>query len=902
MYDSEPRLPQDPASGLEGLEQTVYLSDGPHTSLDDIASLPSSFRRTQKSRLLSLQAKRSSGANLRGVLVDSHNMGHDTGAPDQWKEPGTKISKTGFQSSSPSKTTMSTEPHPDAVEMARQGFMTNLDEKKPGRQSASLLGHLGRPHQKGLRRTVRSSADTQYGAAIASANQGVRPLKTTISARAKEFSTKMKSKLKLVFHRSSDKADTMPVQQLEASRPHWGESPGSSHTPSSAYEPDSPFHQGPLLRGPARVASLRLPSSSVDLQSRAGSIHSGLSGSENGNDKSRVTSWTDSTAANTMMGNFASDYQRLAVISEDCDHPESQLFDSSVFPYSPRYAAFRGPMVAGHDKAPGANAIDSRRVYSALIKKLDERSPGVQLTDERVPGEVGDAGGLRKKAFTPLRSISRESHLTDATVMHRPATDNDLHARLEDDVFIPGHSHESGLDSRGPLSRFSTDMSVDLLQRDGNGASLDPQMGTADRVMFKRLSAEQHSLYAYFPQSMDYEITTPTPRGRRIATASSEEAPDDDEVRSMRIARTTPDRQQEQTSLDCCSEYDSNSIYSRSVGSSKVTIAEMVTTPSISGVHENDDLSSHTSRSSTPNSEGFHNRADEDSRLSSEWQSDRRDVSLGSPLPTMATQSNDDILATPRAHGHRREKAQIFSDHVAEVESAQEAGERAVDLPEMVASLRSPELGPLAQISPLREFSSPASNIVDLYRSPPIADRASYVAGGENRKPISTNSSPNMRTSSASKKAFRESLLATPTRRDSGDGASGHTPKDAMSKGRPVGLADATNKPLSNRSTKGTAKQVTRGRGRQLAGTRLKRTSMYEIASRHHAMFMATVGGKQHHEGVSGPVNPSMAQDVEDEMQPGSTDIVQPVRSDSRATLPADSTVGPHNGDAVAFI
>lgn len=876
-YDSEPQPPQDSASGLEGREQIMYLSDGPHTSLDDIASLPSSFRRSQRSRPLSFQAKGFSGANTPGVLVDSHNVGHATGAPDQWREPDVKTSKTGFQSSSPSKTTISAELRPDAVEMARQEFTSNLDEKKPGRQSASLLGELGRPHQKGLRRTVRSSADTQYGAAIASANQGVRPPKTKISARARDFSTKIKSKLKRVFHHSSDKADPMPVQQLEASRPHWGESPGSPYSAPSVYEPDSPLHQGPLIRGPGRVASLRVPSSSVDLQSWAGSVHSGLSGSENGNDKSRVTSWTDSTAANTMIGNFASDYQRLAVISEDGDHPESQLFDPSAFPYTPRYAAFRGAMVAGQDKAPGANAIDCRRVYSALIKKLDERSPGAQLTDETVPGNSGDARGLRKKAFMPLRSISRESHLTDATVMHMPASDNDLHARPKDDVFIPARSDESRLDGRRPLSQLSPGMSVDLLQRDDIGADLDPQMGTADGLMSKESPAGQHSSYTYFPSSTDWEITTPTPRGRRIATASSAGAPDDDEVRSMHIARTTPDGEHEQASLDCCSEHDSNSIYSRSIGSSKVLVAEMVTAPSKSVV-----------------------RANEDSRLPGGWHSVvRRDASFGSPVSTIATQTQDDILATPRAHGHRRENAQIFSDDV-EIGTAQGPGEGVVGLHELVASLRSPELGPLAQISPLRELHSPASNIVDLYRSPPNADKASYVAGAENRKPMSTISTPNTRTS-PSKSGFRGSLQVTPTRGESGDRVPGYSPQDDTFTGRLVGLADATNKPLSNRSIKSAARHVTPDRGRQLAGTRLKRTSMYEIASRHHAMFLATVGGKQHHGGVSGSVNPSMAQDSEDNMQTRSVDIVQPVRTDTRARPPADSTVGEGSG-GVAFV
>lgn len=118
---------------------------------------------------------------------------------------------------------------------------------------------------------------------------------------------------------------------------------------------------------PSRVPSLHAVSSSQQLRSRQGSLES-LRFEQNlsSNDRSRVTSWTDSSAHTMASGTSHADWerQRLSVIRENGTHV------SSCTAARPANALVGSGAVAS--SLSQSAAIDSQCVYAALMKRLEE--------------------------------------------------------------------------------------------------------------------------------------------------------------------------------------------------------------------------------------------------------------------------------------------------------------------------------------------------------------------------------------------------------------------------------------------------------------------------------------------------------------------------------------------------
>jgi hypothetical protein len=259
------------------------------------------------------------------------------------------------------------------------------------------------------------------------------PLKRGFSSKARSFSLTVKDRLKRVFHRSSVRKSEVPVQQLQASRPHWQECGNSTAgTQDSLDESSMPQKSTFSETMTTGEFPMRTVSPIMELRSQAGSPCSFAVENES-NEKSRVTSWADSTVANTRITSQADGANHLSVIDETGDYSRPSLSRQPSRP--PRYTALRGPR-AGISAVTtlGSNPVNSRGGYSDLLKILEGLSPGAKETEAKTTTDSGNAGHHFTSSIVPPRVSSIESQLTSATIK-RSSTGSGNRFSLADDAF-----------------------------------------------------------------------------------------------------------------------------------------------------------------------------------------------------------------------------------------------------------------------------------------------------------------------------------------------------------------------------------------------------------------------------------------------------------------------------------
>ncbi len=508
----------------------LLLKDAPYTPQDDIASAPSSYRRIRKSKSLLVAGEAASRGHRSSFSTESYRGAHGVSNGLRRRERTLKAprSLSFLRLGSEKKGTAMAESRSEAVVMAREQQPRDLEEEgELQRQQSFILTPSARRNQKALRKTVRTGADSKFGPPIASPNQHFRPAKQGFSAKARNISVAIKSKLRRVFQRSSNKSEGMPAQQLEASRPHWAFDMDSESPTRSEFPNEGTPKERRLSAITSGMPSIHDVSPSMQLRSRAGSVHSTISEiNHDVNDKSRVTSWTTSTATNTIAPSLAADMQRLSIIEETAEH-NSSMFGHPRSYTNARYAAFRGPMDTGSPTTPGSDPVDSRRVYSALLRRLHENSPENESSRGRTL--LGNSPGRLHldSQLIPPRSSSIETHTTDATVRRygRPRQFSDRRANAP--FGLDPCSEEEDLEGAAGLdSHFSH------LIQGVNSVTQEVSLGTELRSV---VTPDQDSIYeeeteqsSLGPVGIAVTLATPI-RRRTYATTGSEGGASHDE-------------------------------------------------------------------------------------------------------------------------------------------------------------------------------------------------------------------------------------------------------------------------------------------------------------------------------------------------------------------------------------
>ncbi|KAF5678110.1 hypothetical protein FCIRC_6563 [Fusarium circinatum] len=302
--------------------------------------------------------------------------------------------------------------HDLAVQLARERFRQIQEQEAKKAQSSSLLRpkHTqseGSPFRKSMRNTSNNTTVSALSTISASKQRGIR--KT-----ARKVSHGLRSRLRGLFGRgkSSEDSDQHEHEQVAVEKDSDAESCLQIGDVESTEEAS-------MFQVTSHVPSLHDVPSNQQLRSRKGSVESFGDGDQHiPDDKSRVTSWTNSTTNTVTSDGTLGDWerQRLSVIKENGTHIPSSARSIEYLEQQTR------DMIADM-------SVDSERVYSALMERLARKEPTDRVSQSQ-PGSVKSRG--TNNGDSDGQSINRQWDCSTIRCV-----------RPDDNIFTDNRDHSS---------------------------------------------------------------------------------------------------------------------------------------------------------------------------------------------------------------------------------------------------------------------------------------------------------------------------------------------------------------------------------------------------------------------------------------------------------------------------
>ena len=466
---------------------------------NDITSMQSSYRKLRKAKSMFTPGKASStmfSGNSPGAKRQSerHSWQSNAGSEEYYRMPGPGLRRSySFLQSVTDR--IPTSKHQDtthdaAIQLARDTYLQQVDEQRLKEKPSFLNISKRCKSQRPFRRTVRSNRTNSYGTAVASPMASIEPAKASIGQKTRSLSQTLKKKIKQVFRRSKDDRSAIPTQHLNACHAHYRNYSSSLKMASDDYfhvpEPDP----GLIRRVSSRESTEHDSTMFVDKCNRPGSIRSVSIHSDDGksNDRSRVTSWTDSTAANTMTMPQMMERKRLSIIREDCGPHQPSLPSRRYGSLGDEHTDSRHPI-----SQKTADRVQAERVYSALQRKMDEDNREAGFQCESSPSYNSEDQELQRSTSIPKPSPNRNRGA--GFMANTFAGEGDLGAKYSN-----CHRHCAGIRER-LVSNEIAEM---------NGIDLSPPRRPLHEVKS-----------SFFPPSMRIERSSTSPF-RRILKANHE--------------------------------------------------------------------------------------------------------------------------------------------------------------------------------------------------------------------------------------------------------------------------------------------------------------------------------------------------------------------------------------------
>ncbi|KAL5002785.1 hypothetical protein BDV10DRAFT_84714 [Aspergillus recurvatus] len=325
---------------------------------DRIASLPSSYRRLRKSRSMFSTRQRSS--HIPYGLASPESYSPSIASRGQASDPPRlyrtlRRSMSFLRSDNPPRNTLRhTKSQDVSVQLARSQYQQDLMSSPDSTVWRPLPMAKVRREHKPFRKTCRGTSASD-GTSVAEAS--LEPLKASHSlGKARAFSTTIKKGIKRVLGLSRNASEQGKAHPSPSSSRQWGEPPSTevsneNDCPGGCVAVNNHMHEPT----DAQLPMIRRMQSSASLATS----------------RSRVTSWADSTAANTIATPKTGVQQHLPIVSEQgkLGHPDVP------------------PLPTGSIRHGPNNAVDSHRLFSALMKRIG----GVDaqaLEDNIVIGQV----------------------------------------------------------------------------------------------------------------------------------------------------------------------------------------------------------------------------------------------------------------------------------------------------------------------------------------------------------------------------------------------------------------------------------------------------------------------------------------------------------------------------------
>ncbi|MCJ1239453.1 hypothetical protein MMC14_007449 [Varicellaria rhodocarpa] len=457
------------------------------------------------------------------------------------------------------------------IQMARDQFLRQIEQERL-KARPSLLELRKRQSNKTFRRTVRSSSTNSFGNAVASplSEPNVKP--KSFGHKARHISLTLKNKIKRVFHRGTSHGG-LPTQQIDSLRPHFHDY-GCVALGLDLDGLPIPMPDDDLLdRVNARLQSPRQMPVHLDPDAKPGSIRSVPSSGNLSIVKSRVTSWTDSSAANTMTKQQL--LKRLSIIQENGGpHQPSSSAGRIGLAARKGYAVFRKPMKVNGINGKPNGPVPSQRVFSALQKKLDEdhdrclrqeedlhdRSPEENATMRRPSRKVLQSSSEISEMFpNTIRVISAHSQVaanSGRSIRYAESVrSNRAPSNHADEVPHPLRSN--------PVEPQSVSESQDLLQgcTPQQIAEYNEQNEQREQKCERKPLREVKS--AFFPPIIEYQKRNTSPYRNPVRSTMYEDDSDADVKVIQRNEGSREHRPPSRVGIRVASNLRSESAYSR---------------------------------------------------------------------------------------------------------------------------------------------------------------------------------------------------------------------------------------------------------------------------------------------------------------------------------------------------
>ncbi|EXJ71954.1 uncharacterized protein A1O5_04456 [Cladophialophora psammophila CBS 110553] len=428
---------------------------------ENYGALPSSYRRVRKSKSLVVLPSGNLRLRLQRSLPFLRRQSATTfynGADGAWGR------------------------HDEAVQIARAQFLDGSGCQPRQETEQQTPRKVKRKAQHKFRKTVRASGFRETD----------QPAETAVP---RSFSLGFRDRVRKVLGKSLSKKDNLPPQQLEGRRNHFSEFDKESTLVSGfdAYQiiddeltPRQSGCSQPILEHDPLEDFDKVPYTVHSAASRE-SLHS--------NARSRITSWTNSSITGSIgLRSGPIERNRLSIIKEDGGPHQPS---SSAGKHIGGVEVFHEPLQSVTNDGRTLPAVDSQRIYSALIKRINQEEAEVERT--RIALEAINQG---------RKEMNHEVSDLKATIRA-----------------VQSDSSLSTMTGNNPNRRTSSH-SGSWHQSIGRGRTDEQHREIADKRR-ERLT-EQESQSTFFPFSSEKNPNTPSPfkrflneRRRRSRSGSS---------------------------------------------------------------------------------------------------------------------------------------------------------------------------------------------------------------------------------------------------------------------------------------------------------------------------------------------------------------------------------------------
>ena len=444
--------PESPISRAKDFLETDAQLRVQSTAEEKIASAPSSYRKLPKSP--SVQVPKSNGTTMQTCKPRGQNNEDDEARALEGSLSHTR-SKNRFVGSDvsdglsvPSTSFLNDEQSRD---INRDKILRNFQQIKLQERPSlsSLVARRRQDHVPSQSSFESPSNVTFYSEGVQTSDKvGHSSFANGADNKAKDNSKSLKTRLKKIFQKSSHTGDGLPVQQIDATKLHFGSDITSITSSKRRSDSFTGSEEKNLLRDSPEISYLT-DTSLLEKNAKQRISSGAYSEGGDSNTKSRVTSWSNSTVANTLSS------KPLSIINECVSRAQSVSLSHRTASNGSEHARPLIQPTHAFGQSTEYNGIDARRLCSALMRNEAEKE---SLQRPCLMQDDSPKFGILSNAHQSLPSQSRNTSLSSLATRLRLPRGNCERAGPQDENF--GKEYHEDADSTPILLKHKSPTST----------------------------------------------------------------------------------------------------------------------------------------------------------------------------------------------------------------------------------------------------------------------------------------------------------------------------------------------------------------------------------------------------------------------------------------------------------